>query len=112
MPSGKKTDPRLLLYFFPSVRSRENKKSNCAFVNKVRYRVHAWGKRRQGAAENPARIRFLHKILYETPGYGLMRRQGAFGETVGVPDGPLAAIPACDDRGAESAVPTVWLWSY
>lgn len=37
--------------------------------------------------ESPARIRFLHKILCETPGYGLKRGQGSFDETVGVPDG-------------------------
>ena len=37
--------------------------------------------------ESPERIRFLHKILCETPGYGLRRGQGSFDETVGVPDG-------------------------
>lgn len=37
--------------------------------------------------ESPARIKFLHKILSETPGYGLKRGQGSFDETVGVPDG-------------------------
>ena len=37
--------------------------------------------------ESPARIRFLHKILCETPGYGLKRGQGSFDEVVGVPDG-------------------------
>lgn len=38
--------------------------------------------------ESPARIRFLHGILRETPGYGLKRGQGSFDEVVGVPDGP------------------------
>ena len=38
--------------------------------------------------ESPARIRFLHQILKETPGYGLRRGQGSFDETVGVPDSP------------------------
>ncbi len=37
--------------------------------------------------ESPERIRFLHKILCETPGYGLKRGQGSFDEIVGVPDG-------------------------
>ena len=37
--------------------------------------------------ESPARIRFLHKILLETPGCGLKRGQGSFDETVAVPDG-------------------------
>ena len=37
--------------------------------------------------ESPARIKFLHKILCETPGCGLRRGQGSFDETVGVPDG-------------------------
>ncbi len=37
--------------------------------------------------ESPERIRFLHKILCQTPGYGLKRGQGSFDETVGVPDG-------------------------
>lgn len=36
--------------------------------------------------ESPARIRFLHSILKETPGHGLRREQGSFDETVGVPD--------------------------
>lgn len=36
--------------------------------------------------ESPARIKFLHKILCETPGYGLRLGQGSFDETVGVPD--------------------------
>ena len=36
--------------------------------------------------ESPARIRFLHGILSETPGLGLKRGAGAFDETVGVPD--------------------------
>ncbi len=36
--------------------------------------------------ESPARIRFLHRILSETPGLGLKRGAGAFDETVGVPD--------------------------
>ena len=39
--------------------------------------------------ESPARIKFLHKILCETPGHGLKRGPGAFDETVGVPDGPM-----------------------
>lgn len=37
--------------------------------------------------ESPARIKFLHKILCETPGYGLKRGQGSFDETIAVPDG-------------------------
>lgn len=37
--------------------------------------------------ESPARIKFLHKILCETPGCGLKRGQGSFDEIVGVPDG-------------------------
>lgn len=36
--------------------------------------------------ESPARIRFLHQILCETPGLGLKRGMGMFDETVGVPD--------------------------
>lgn len=36
--------------------------------------------------ESPARIRFLHKILSQTPGHGLRRGQGIFDETVGVPE--------------------------
>lgn len=36
--------------------------------------------------ESPARIRFLHKILTETPGYGLTLGPASFDETVGVPD--------------------------
>lgn len=36
--------------------------------------------------ESPARIRFLHQILRETPGIGLKRGMGMFDETVGVPD--------------------------
>lgn len=38
--------------------------------------------------ESPARIRFLHKILTETPGLGLKRIAGSFDETVGGPDTP------------------------
>ena len=41
--------------------------------------------------ESPARIRFLHSILCETPGIGLRRGEGAFDETVAVPD-----TPGCD----------------
>lgn len=37
--------------------------------------------------ESPERIKFLHKIMCETPGYGLRMGQGMFDETVGVPDG-------------------------
>ncbi len=37
--------------------------------------------------ESPERIRFLHRILSETPGYGLKRGRGSFDETVAVPDG-------------------------
>ena len=36
--------------------------------------------------ESPARLRFLHRILQETPGLGLKACPGAFDETVGVPD--------------------------
>lgn len=36
--------------------------------------------------ESPARIRFLHQILSETPGLGLKRGFGMFDEVVGVPD--------------------------
>lgn len=36
--------------------------------------------------DSPERIRFLHSILCETPGYGLKLGQGMFDETVGVPD--------------------------
>lgn len=39
--------------------------------------------------ESPARIRFLHQILCETPGLGLKRREGIFDEVVGVPDTPM-----------------------
>ncbi len=41
--------------------------------------------------ESPARIKFLHSILAETPGRGLKRGQGMFDETVGVPDEPFPA---------------------
>ena len=41
--------------------------------------------------ESPARIRFLHEIMTQTPGLGLRRGQGSFDETVGVPDGFPAA---------------------
>ena len=37
--------------------------------------------------DSPARIKFLHKIMAETPGHGLKRGEGSFDETVGVPDG-------------------------
>lgn len=36
--------------------------------------------------ESPARIKFLHSILEETPGLGLKQGPGMFDETVGVPD--------------------------
>ncbi len=36
--------------------------------------------------DSPARIKFLHSILSETPGLGLRRGMGMFDETVGVPD--------------------------
>lgn len=36
--------------------------------------------------ESPARIRFLHEILCQTPGYGLKRGEGMFDEVVGVPE--------------------------
>ncbi len=39
--------------------------------------------------ESPARIRFLHQILCETPGLGLKRGEGIFDEVVGVPDTPM-----------------------
>jgi hypothetical protein len=39
--------------------------------------------------ESPERIKFLHKILCETPGLGLRRGEGAFDEVVGVPDMPF-----------------------
>lgn len=39
--------------------------------------------------ESPARIRFLHQILCETPGQGLRREKGAFDEVVSVPDSPF-----------------------
>ncbi|WP_243111214.1 DUF5605 domain-containing protein [Acutalibacter sp. 1XD8-33] len=42
--------------------------------------------------ESPARIRFLHKILEETPGYGLRLGQGSFDETVGISDNPASFI--------------------
>lgn len=41
--------------------------------------------------ESPARIRFLHQILCETPGLGLRRGSGEFDEIVGVPDSPTVA---------------------
>ena len=37
--------------------------------------------------ESPERIKFLHQILCQTPGYGLRQGQGSFDETVAVPDG-------------------------
>ena len=40
--------------------------------------------------ESPERIRFLHRILSETPGLGLKRGEGSFDETVGVPDSVFA----------------------
>lgn len=36
--------------------------------------------------ESPARIKFLHEILCQTPGLGLRRGEGSFDETVAVPD--------------------------
>lgn len=42
--------------------------------------------------ESPERIKFLHKILCETPGYGLRQGQGSFDETVAVPDSPAAMM--------------------
>ncbi len=36
--------------------------------------------------ESPARIKFLHSILEQTPGLGLKQGEGMFDETVGVPD--------------------------
>ena len=36
--------------------------------------------------ESPARIRFLHQILCQTPGLGLRRGEGSFDEVVGVPE--------------------------
>lgn len=36
--------------------------------------------------ESPARIKFLHDILCQTPGYGLKAGQGNFDETVAVPE--------------------------
>lgn len=42
--------------------------------------------------ESPERIRFLHKILSETPGYGLKLGQGSFDETVAVPDSAAAMM--------------------
>ena len=39
--------------------------------------------------ESPARLRFLHRILCQTPGLGLRRGEGSFDEVVGVPDAPL-----------------------
>lgn len=41
--------------------------------------------------ESPQRIRFLHSVLEETPGLGLKQGEGAFDETVGVPESPLYA---------------------
>lgn len=41
--------------------------------------------------ESPARIKFLHGILCQTPGRGLKRGPGMFDETVGVPDEPFPA---------------------
>ncbi len=38
--------------------------------------------------ESPARLRFLHQILCETPGPGLKAGPAMFDETVGVPDTP------------------------
>lgn len=43
--------------------------------------------------ESPARIRFLHEILEQTPAYGLTCGFGSFDETVGVPDSPSFMIP-------------------
>lgn len=37
--------------------------------------------------ESPERIKFLHQILCQTPGYGLRQGHGSFDETVAVPDG-------------------------
>ena len=42
--------------------------------------------------ESPERIRFLHKIMCETPGCGLRRGQGSFDEVVGVPDNTAAMM--------------------
>ena len=38
--------------------------------------------------ESPARIRFLHGILCQTPGLGLRESEGSFDEVVAVPDTP------------------------
>ncbi|MDO4357243.1 MAG: DUF5605 domain-containing protein [Clostridia bacterium] len=40
--------------------------------------------------ESPERIRFLRRILSETPGVGLKRGEGSFDEVVGVPDSVFA----------------------
>lgn len=42
--------------------------------------------------ESPERIKFLHKIMCETPGYGLRLGQGSFDETVAVPDSAAAMM--------------------
>ena len=43
--------------------------------------------------ESPARIKFLHEILCQTPGCGLRQGPGSFDETVAVPDGAEFLTP-------------------
>ncbi len=45
-----------------------------------------WSHGGQLHGDSPARIKFLHQILTETPGLGLKRGPGAFDEVVGIPD--------------------------
>ena len=49
-----------------------------------------WAKGGELKGKAPERIRFLHRILSETPGLGLKRGEGSFDETVGVPDSVFA----------------------
>ena len=51
---------------------------------RIRERIDQFGGKLHG--ESPARIRFLHEILTQTPGLGLKQGLGAFDETVAVPD--------------------------
>lgn len=47
-----------------------------------------WSHGGQLHGESPSRIKFLHTVLRDTPGLGLRQGDGAFDETVGVPDQP------------------------
>lgn len=46
--------------------------------------------------DSPARIKFLHEFLKQTPGYGLKRGVGSFDEVVGVPDSIDFLAPGMD----------------